>query len=468
MAFPKHGRQEQRGPSAHVIIFGSIFVGFLLIGLWVYTSPAPIEEVQVVSQTSNFDKPGRSDSRVISHDETKDADSDDEVEDRSEESSDEPVKREEEGPEVDESTILDKSMEEQKAEEDKAKAEEAKAKAKEAKAKAEEAKAKAEESKAKAEEAKAEEDDTKAEEAEAKSEDAKAKAEEAKAKAEEAKAKFEEVEAEGEEAEAEAKSEKTKDKLEEGKTEEFTSEDVMAEENDDEENGNPKDDAQVDDEAGDSQAVEKDSKLDVAEKEELSEGKAKKQDAEDLPAIEAKTDSDSDDQVSSSWKSQAKESKDEKEVIKNNAADEGDPEVMPAVPVPEDTESTTLTEEEEKIEASQQLATTPIVIKEEPVETEVEKYKWRLCQWDGAQDYIPCLDNKKWLTIHRRRKHYEHRERHCPTPEEMPKCLVPLPPGYRAHIKWPDSRSEVCTICDLFTYLSFHPQYTWLSLMLGF
>ncbi|KAG0554549.1 hypothetical protein KC19_12G099500 [Ceratodon purpureus] len=361
MAFPKHGRHERRGPSTHVIIFGSIFVAFLLIGAWVYTSPTPIEEVietKTVSQTSNLDKNGRSEmleqTRVTSSqrereeeakeleaEEAKDADSDDkmdEVEDRSEEVTDEPTKREEEGPEVDESTILDKSMEEAKAEE--------------------------------------------------------AKAQEAK-----------------------------------------------SEETDDIENVTSK----VDNESGDSEAVKKDSKLEVAGKEELLEEKTGKQDAEDLPptdSTESETNPDSGDDLSSSWKSQDKESKEEKEVIKNNAADEGDPDVVPEVHASEETEAVNPTEEEKKIAEDQKLATTPIVIQEEVAKTEVEKYKWKLCNWSGAQDYIPCLDNKKWLSIHRQRKHYEHRERHCPTREELPKCLVPLPPGYKAHIKWPESRSE--------------------------
>jgi hypothetical protein len=324
MAFPKHGRQERRGPSTHVIIFGSLFVAFLLIGVWVYTSPAPIEEVvetKTVSQTSSFDIPRKGDvleeahvassareraeeSKGLEAEETKEADKVGE----SEEVGDEPVKREEEGPEVDESTILDKSTEE-----------------------------------AKSELSSAEED-------------------------------------------------------------------------------------------GDAEPVMKDSKV-----EEVLE-----ESAEELPADVV--DVGSDDEVGSTWKSQDKESKDEKEVRKNSAADEGDPEVVPDVAstATEDTEQGALTEEEKKIEENQQLATTPIVIQEEVAITDVEKYKWKLCNWRGSQDYIPCLDNKKWLSTHRARKHYEHRERHCPIPEELPKCLVPLPPGYKAHIKWPESRNEVC------------------------
>lgn len=68
---------------------------------------------------------------------------------------------------------------------------------------------------------------------------------------------------------------------------------------------------------------------------------------------------------------------------------------------------------------------------------------WKLCTFEGAQDYIPCLDNKKAIRKLPSTKHYEHRERHCPTEEELPKCLVPLPKGYRTSIKWPSSRNQV-------------------------
>jgi hypothetical protein len=71
------------------------------------------------------------------------------------------------------------------------------------------------------------------------------------------------------------------------------------------------------------------------------------------------------------------------------------------------------------------------------------KYKWRRCTWRGAQDYIPCLDNKKYLRHNKAHKHFEHRERHCPSEAEQPKCLVPLPLGYKAPILWPQSRDEV-------------------------
>lgn len=58
-----------------------------------------------------------------------------------------------------------------------------------------------------------------------------------------------------------------------------------------------------------------------------------------------------------------------------------------------------------------------------------------------AVDYIPCLDNveavKKLPSI----RHMEHRERHCPSPS--PRCLVPLPVGYKLPVLWPKSKDMV-------------------------
>ncbi len=80
------------------------------------------------------------------------------------------------------------------------------------------------------------------------------------------------------------------------------------------------------------------------------------------------------------------------------------------------------------------------------------KYKWRRCTWRGAQDYIPCLDNKNYLRHNKAHKHFEHRERHCPSEAEQPKCLVPLPPGYKSPILWPQSRDEV-SLLSFFMFL---------------
>ncbi|CAM6019141.1 unnamed protein product [Sphagnum balticum] len=69
--------------------------------------------------------------------------------------------------------------------------------------------------------------------------------------------------------------------------------------------------------------------------------------------------------------------------------------------------------------------------------------KWKLCAWSGSQDYIPCLDNTKAIKALRTTKHFEHRERHCPLQEELPKCLVPLPDGYTQPIRWKLSRDQI-------------------------
>ncbi|KAL2333751.1 hypothetical protein Fmac_014964 [Flemingia macrophylla] len=73
-------------------------------------------------------------------------------------------------------------------------------------------------------------------------------------------------------------------------------------------------------------------------------------------------------------------------------------------------------------------------------ETELQDLKWSLCNAKTGFDYIPCLDNEKYLRTSRR-KHYEHRERHCP--EDAPTCLVPIPPNYKTPIKWPSSRDKI-------------------------
>ncbi|XP_027347960.1 probable methyltransferase PMT27 [Abrus precatorius] len=73
-------------------------------------------------------------------------------------------------------------------------------------------------------------------------------------------------------------------------------------------------------------------------------------------------------------------------------------------------------------------------------EVQLHELKWSLCNVTAGADFIPCLDNEKYLkTSHR--KHYEHRERHCP--EDAPTCLVPLPQGYKTPIQWPSSRDKI-------------------------
>ncbi|GJP51831.1 hypothetical protein CLOM_g10962 [Closterium sp. NIES-68] len=76
------------------------------------------------------------------------------------------------------------------------------------------------------------------------------------------------------------------------------------------------------------------------------------------------------------------------------------------------------------------------------IDLENTKFQWPSCGGNRT-DWVPCLDNEKAIKSLRTNKHYEHRERHCPVPEEMEKCLVRLPEGYKAHVPWPESRDQV-------------------------
>ncbi|XP_075513258.1 putative methyltransferase PMT16 [Primulina tabacum] len=56
-------------------------------------------------------------------------------------------------------------------------------------------------------------------------------------------------------------------------------------------------------------------------------------------------------------------------------------------------------------------------------------------------EYTPCEDQKRSLKFERDRLIY--RERHCPPKEELLKCRVPAPHGYKNPFKWPQSRDLV-------------------------
>ncbi|XP_014753707.1 probable methyltransferase PMT23 isoform X2 [Brachypodium distachyon] len=74
-----------------------------------------------------------------------------------------------------------------------------------------------------------------------------------------------------------------------------------------------------------------------------------------------------------------------------------------------------------------------------------EVLSWDLCEVGKRvepADYIPCLDNVKAVKALKSTRHMEHRERHCPT-EPRPRCLVPLPAGYRLPLPWPRSRDMI-------------------------
>ncbi|KAG0621314.1 hypothetical protein M758_3G010500 [Ceratodon purpureus] len=102
--------------------------------------------------------------------------------------------------------------------------------------------------------------------------------------------------------------------------------------------------------------------------------------------------------------------------------------------------------QEEKVARGEEetSGTTPSEVQESVGDASKDELpEWKLCSFEGAQDYIPCLDNKAAIKKLTTTKHYEHRERHCPTEEELPKCLLPLPSNYKVPIKWPESRDAV-------------------------
>nr|XP_010934554.3 probable methyltransferase PMT15 [Elaeis guineensis] len=53
-------------------------------------------------------------------------------------------------------------------------------------------------------------------------------------------------------------------------------------------------------------------------------------------------------------------------------------------------------------------------------------------------DYTPCHDHSRSLRFPRAR--HAHMERHCPAKNELLRCLVPPPAGYRRPLPWPESR----------------------------
>lgn len=58
----------------------------------------------------------------------------------------------------------------------------------------------------------------------------------------------------------------------------------------------------------------------------------------------------------------------------------------------------------------------------------------------GAElsEHTPCEDAKRSLKFSRER--LEYRQRHCPEREEMLKCRIPAPYGYKTPFRWPESR----------------------------
>ncbi|CAL9007017.1 unnamed protein product [Prunus brigantina] len=56
-------------------------------------------------------------------------------------------------------------------------------------------------------------------------------------------------------------------------------------------------------------------------------------------------------------------------------------------------------------------------------------------------EYTPCQDVTRSLKFERERLVY--RERHCPEKEELLKCRIPAPHGYKVPFRWPESRDSV-------------------------
>ncbi|KAJ8752827.1 hypothetical protein K2173_008562 [Erythroxylum novogranatense] len=56
----------------------------------------------------------------------------------------------------------------------------------------------------------------------------------------------------------------------------------------------------------------------------------------------------------------------------------------------------------------------------------------------SLSEYTPCEDAKRSLKFKRRRLIY--RERHCPAKDEVLKCRIPAPHGYKSPFPWPKSR----------------------------
>ncbi|KAI9157309.1 hypothetical protein LWI28_020384 [Acer negundo] len=73
--------------------------------------------------------------------------------------------------------------------------------------------------------------------------------------------------------------------------------------------------------------------------------------------------------------------------------------------------------------------------------SDFETIEWEVCKVPMAVDYMPCLDNLLAIKQLTSRRHMEHRERHCPDP--TPRCLVPLPDGYKLPVPWPKSRDMI-------------------------
>lgn len=113
----------------------------------------------------------------------------------------------------------------------------------------------------------------------------------------------------------------------------------------------------------------------------------------------------------------------------------------PLLPAPQEAIPVIPSPSEGRESPSVDIAPPPVVADDIEFDKDLMNLKWQVCKGPVAVDYIPCLDNMKAIKALTSRKHMEHRERHCPTPS--PRCLVPLPKGYKIPIVWPQSRDMV-------------------------
>ncbi|KAL5811146.1 hypothetical protein ACOSQ4_027714 [Xanthoceras sorbifolium] len=72
--------------------------------------------------------------------------------------------------------------------------------------------------------------------------------------------------------------------------------------------------------------------------------------------------------------------------------------------------------------------------------TAVKRKPYPPCNFTYSE-YTPCQDAKRSLRFDRDRLRY--RERHCPEKQELLKCRVPAPYGYKNPFSWPTSRDQV-------------------------
>ncbi|XP_010559094.1 PREDICTED: probable methyltransferase PMT16 [Tarenaya hassleriana] len=74
---------------------------------------------------------------------------------------------------------------------------------------------------------------------------------------------------------------------------------------------------------------------------------------------------------------------------------------------------------------------------EDPPPTAAREVTFPACDVK-LSEYTPCEDQKRSLKFPRER--LEYRERHCPERDEVLRCRIPAPYGYKMPFRWPESR----------------------------